>query len=98
MSTRASRSPAQFTITLIMDALVVVAVICVVHLVIAFFGQLAALAWGSGVLKLTVMVVIPLGVQAIKTPYAGVLDFNSAITCLILLAIEWALGLIRRSV
>ena len=97
MPAPASPSPARTVITIVMDVLVAVVVVLVVHLVVRFFGVLATPAWGAGLVKLTSLAVLPFGIGAIETPYAGVFDVNAAATCIVLLAVEWVLGLVRRS-
>jgi hypothetical protein len=90
-------APARTFITILMDVLVVVAVVLVAHLVIVFFGQIAGQAWAKSVVDITRRVVVPLGGGAIKTPYGGVFDMNAAGTVLIVLGIEWLLGVVRRT-
>jgi hypothetical protein len=78
-----------------MNILIVVAIALTVRLVVVFFGQLAAQGWGETVVALTNPVVIPFGVDAIKTPYGGVFEVNAALTIVALLAIEWILSGVR---
>lgn len=82
-------------VTVVMDILVIVAVILVVHLVIVFFGQLAAQPWAKSVVDVTGRAILPLGIAGVRTPYGGVFDVNAAVTVLILLGIEWVLGGVR---
>lgn len=92
------RSPARTFVTILMDLLVFVAVVVVAHMVIVFFGQIAAQSWAKSVVALTGKLVIPVGASPIKTPYGGIFEVNAAATVLILLVVEWVLGLVRRTV
>ena len=98
MSATKSSSAARTAVTVIMDLLVAVVVVLVAHLVVRFFGAFSGPAWGKGLVKLTGLAVIPMGFEAIPTPYGGVFDSNAAGTSLVLLAVEWVLGLVRRTV
>lgn len=91
-------SPAATFVTILMDVLIAVAVVVVAHMVIVFFGQLAVQPWAKQLVPYTGKLVVPVGAAPIKTPYGGVFDVNAAATVLILLAGEWVLGMVRRSV
>jgi len=91
-------SAARTGVTVLMDLLVAVAVVSLAHLVIRFFGAFATASWGASLVRLTRYAVLPLGISDIATPYAGAFDGNAAVTVLVLLGIEWALGLVRRNV
>lgn len=93
MASRSVRS----LLTVIMDLLVIVAVIVVVRVVVEFFGALAAEQIGKGVLAATRFLVVPFGVSPVRTPYGGAFDVNAALTVLLLLAVEWGLGVARRA-
>lgn len=93
-----TRSPGRIIVTVLMDLLVVIAVALVVHLVILFFGQISAQAWAKSIAGLTGHLALPLGIDPIRTPYAGTFDVNAALTVLVLLAGEWVLGTVRRTV
>lgn len=90
-----SSRPLRTVFTIIMDVLVVVAIAETVRIVVSFFGQLAAQAWGQAVIALTNPLTIPFGVEAIKTPYGGVFDVNAALTVAVLLLAEWLLSVVR---
>jgi hypothetical protein len=60
-----------------------------------FLGQLAAQGWGKTVIALTSPLVIPFGVAAIKTPYGGFFEVNTALTIVVVLLVEWVLSGIR---
>lgn len=89
--------PVRTLLTIVMDLLFVVAVILVVRIVVEFFGVLTAQAWAKAVVNATNILVAPFGIEPIPTPYGGVFDVNAALTVLLLLAIEWALGVARRA-
>lgn len=93
----ASSRPVRTLLTVIMDLLFVVALILVARIVIEFFGALAAQAWGKSVVSATSVLVIPFGVEDIATPYGGAFNVSASLTVLVLLAIEWALGVARRA-
>lgn len=81
--------------TLIGNVLIVLAIAATARLVVQFFGQIAAQGWGDAVIALTTGVIIPFGVDAIKTPYGGVFDVNAAIMVVLFLLSEGLLSRIR---
>jgi hypothetical protein len=83
--------------TIAMDLVFVLAAIVVGRVVVEFFGAFAAQQWGRDVLTATRQLVLDFGVKAVPTPYAGRFDIDGALTVVILLAIEWAFSLARRS-
>lgn len=87
--------PVRTLLTIVMDVLVVVAIADTLRLVVLFFGQLAKAGWGEVVIAFTSPVVLPLGIEAIKTPYGGVFDVNAAATVVLLLVAEWVLSVVR---
>jgi hypothetical protein len=94
---RGPSSPVRTIITLLMDVLVAVAVMGLAHLVVAFFGSVSGSGVGKGILGVTGLFVLPLGIAAIPTPYGGIFEVNAAATVLGLLGAEWLLGLVRRN-
>jgi len=97
MVAKGSGSAARTIVTLLMDVLVAVAVMAVAHLVVAFFGSMSGSEWGKGLLGITRLFVLPLGITPVPTPYGGIFDVNAAATVMGLLGVEWALGLVRRN-
>lgn len=93
----ADAKPVRTLLLVVMDILVAVAVVLVFRVVIEFFGALAVASWGKAVVSLTRPLVIPFGIHPITTPYGGVFDVNASITVVVLLAVEWAVGVARRS-
>lgn len=93
MASRTVRS----LLTVVMDLLFVVAIVMVLRIVVLFFGGLAAQTWGRSLVSATRVLVVPFGIKPIVTPYGGVFDVNGALTVLVLLGIEWALGMARRA-
>ena len=87
--------PARTFITIVMDILVVVAIALTARLCVVFFGQLAAQGWGRTIIALTNPLLIPFGVAAIKTPYGGSFEVNTALTIVVVLLAEWVLSGIR---
>ncbi len=91
MSSKSGRT----LLTVVMNLLVFVAIALTVRLVVMFFGQIASLDWAKAVVSVTNLLVIPFGVESIKTPYGGVFDANAALTILVVLVAEWVLSLAR---
>lgn len=87
--------PLRMIVTIAMDVLVVVAVALTIRLCVVFFGQLEQQGWGQLVIALTNPIVIPFGVLAIKTPYGGFFEVNTALTVVVVLLVEWILSSVR---
>jgi uncharacterized membrane protein (DUF2068 family) len=87
--------PLRTVLTIVMDVLVAVAIALTVRLVIEFFGQLASQSWAEAIIALTNPLVLPLGVDDIKTPYGGVFDVEAAISIVVYLVAEWLLSVVR---
>lgn len=90
-----STKPARSLLTIVMNVLVIVAIVLTVRLVVLFFGQLASQDWAKTFQAFTDLLVIPFGLEPIKTPYGGVFDINAALTILVLLLAEWVLSTVR---
>lgn len=84
-------------LTIVMDVFVIAAVVVVLRVVVQFFGVLASAEWGKGVVSATHFLVVPFGIRPIVTPYGGIFDITAALTVLVLLGIEWALGMARQA-
>jgi hypothetical protein len=82
-------------VTIIMNVLIFVAVLLVIRIVVLFFGALAAHSLSQALITVTEYLVIPFGIEAIKTPYGGVFDVNAALTVATLIVAEWALSVAR---
>jgi len=89
------RNPARAVFTIAMNILVVLAIALTARLVVLFFGQLAAQGWAEAIVALTNPITLPLGIEAIKTPYGGVFDVEAAATIIVLLGAEWLLSVLR---
>ncbi len=74
-----SSKPLRTLLTVVMNLLVIVAMALTVRLVVMFFGQIASLEWAKTVVSITNLLVIPFGIDPIKTPYGGVFDANAAL-------------------
>jgi hypothetical protein len=96
MPSAAKRSTVRTVITVVMDLLMVLVVVCVAHVIVSFFGRASSAGWGKGLLSITRLAVLPLHLGSIKTPYAGLLDVDATVTVLVLLAADWVLSLVRR--
>ncbi len=92
---RVSRLNHRTLLTVVMDVFVVLAVAETARIVVTFFGRLASQGWAEVLLAVTDRVTIPLGIDAIKTPYGGAFDVDAAITVGAMLLVEWALSVIR---
>lgn len=90
-----SSKPARTITTFIMNILIAIAIVLTARLVVEFFGQLAAQQWGKTLVALSSALVIPFGIEGIKTPYGGVFDVNAALTVLVVLGAEWLLSGVR---
>lgn len=82
-------------LSVVINLLIVFAIALAVRQVIVFSGQIAAQSWAQGYNTLTKHLVIPFGVERIRTPYAGVFDVNNALTIVVLLVVEWGLSVVR---
>lgn len=90
-----SGSPGRTFLSILMDILIACAVAVTLRLAVGFFGQLSSQSWGKAVLAFTHPLVIPFGLQSIKTPYGGVFDVNAAAMIVVFLLVEWVLSGIR---
>lgn len=82
-------------ITLGMNVLVVLAALVALGVVISYFGTLASTRVGEAYLELTDFLILPLGLPHVRSVYGGVFDVNAAMTVIIFLVLEWALGVWR---
>lgn len=98
MAAARSSNPVRMLITVVMDVLWVWAVVVLAGLVVAFFGFMASASWGKAIVGITKLFVLPLGLPLIHTPYRGVFVLSAAATVLVVLAAEWVLGMVRRTV
>jgi hypothetical protein len=87
--------PLRQIITVMMNLLIIVAVLLVVRIVVEFFGTLSATTWADPIIALTSFLVIPFGLEPVKTPFGGVFDIDAALTIGIVLIAEWALSVAR---
>jgi hypothetical protein len=90
-----AKNPLRLLLTLVMDALVVIAIAATARLVVRFFGGLAEQGWAEAIIALTEYVTVPFGVEVIKTPYGGVFDVDAALTVVVLMLAEWVLSVAR---
>jgi hypothetical protein len=88
-------NPARSALTILMNVLVIVAIILTVTIVVEFFGALSSRDWGEAIVKVGSLLTFPLGVEAYKTPYGGVLDIDAALTVAVVLFAEWGLSVAR---
>ncbi len=90
-----SSKPARTIVTFFMNVLIAIAIVLTARLVVEFFGQLAAQQWGKALIALSHPLIIPFGLEGIKTPYGGVFDVNAGMMVVLVLAVEWLLSGIR---
>jgi len=90
-----SPKPVRTVLTIVMDALVLLAIAETVRLVVQFFGALANSALGKAIIALTNPITIPFGIESIKTPYGGSFEVNAALTVVAFLLVEWVLSIVR---
>ena len=82
-------------LTVAINVLIVCAIALCVRQAIVFSAQIASQPWAQAFNALTKHLVIPFGLQKIKTPYGGVFDVNNAVTIVALLLAEWGLTVVR---
>lgn len=87
--------PVRQIITVVMNILIFLAILLVVRVVVLFFGALASQSLGEALVTVTNYLVIPFGIEPIKTPYGGVFDVDAALTIGTLIVAEWALSVSR---
>jgi hypothetical protein len=85
-------------LTVLMNALVLVAGVLLARVVVLFFGQIAGTSWARAIVLLSSYAVAPLGLGRLATPYQGRFDIDAAVTVVGLLAAEWVMAQWRRSV
>ena len=90
-----SSKPVRTIVTFFMNVLIALAILFTARLVVEFFGQLAAHQWGKALVALSNPLIIPFGLEGIKTPYGGVFDVSAAVMIVLVLAAEWLLSGIR---
>jgi len=82
-------------LTVAVDVLIVIAIALAIRLFVLFSGQIAHQGWAQAYSALTARLVLPLGLPAVKTPYGGVFDVNTAVTIVVVLLAEWGLTTVR---
>jgi len=90
------RTVIRIALTVAMDAMLLLAALLLGRVVIEFFGQLAGVPGASLVIRLSDLVVLPLGLTEIPTPYHGVFDVNASVTLVAALGVEWVAAVARR--
>lgn len=91
-----SSKPVRTALTLVMDALVLIAVCATLGIIVRFFGSLASTSVGESYLRFASLLRLPAGFSDIPTPYGGSFDVNAAVTVAVVLVAEWALSVARR--
>jgi hypothetical protein len=82
-------------LTVVIYALIAVAVLLAIRQFVIFSGDIAARSWALAYNALTKPLVIPFGATPIKTPYGGRFDVNNALTIVVAILVEWALSAVR---
>lgn len=87
--------PINTVLTIVMNLLIIVAVVVVARLVVLFFGELATSDIGKAVATLSAPLVLPLGLDPVKTPYGGIFELNALVSVFVMMVAEWVLGMVR---
>lgn len=84
-------------LTIVIDVIFLIGVALLVRIVMSFFAPLTALPFYQPLAELTRPLVLPLGIESIRTPFRGFFDVNGAATILAILVVEYLLGTVRRN-
>ena len=87
-------NPVRVILVVAMNVAFALAIALAIRLGVAFFGGISSSWVGELVIHLTDPLVLPFGIEAIKTPYGGVFDVDAALTIGVLLIAEWLLALV----
>lgn len=90
------RTVLRIALTVVMNALLVVAALLLGRVVIEFFSQASAVPGATEIARLSDVFVLPVGLTSIPTPYRGVFDVAAVVTLMAVLAAEWVVALVRR--
>ena len=85
----------RFAVMVVMNVFWVIALLLTARVLVEYFGGLAATAGGQGLLRVTDVFVLPVGIPAPRTPYGGVYDVEAAVTIVVVLLLEWMLSIVR---
>ena len=91
------RSVFRLLLTLVMDALLLVAALLLLRVVVEFFGQVSGQSWAVQIHRLSSLVVLPFPFRTTPSPYHGVFDVNASATLPVALVAEWVVGMVRRT-
>jgi len=86
----------RLVLTVVMDALLLIAGLLLARIVIEFFGQLASVPLANQLKHLSDIFLPSLGFSAIPTPYHGKFDVDAAAVLVGVLAVEWVVAFARR--
>lgn len=92
-----ARSLVRMALLVIMNVLLAVGLILVARLAMAFFRPLRAAPIFPPLAALSDPLVLPVKIAAIKTPFGGLFEVTAAATILIILVLEYVLGVVRRN-
>ena len=82
-------------LSVVIYALVLVAVLLAIRQFLTFSGEIAAQHWVQAFDSMTGHLIFGFGAPSIKTPYGGRFDANGAFTILAAIVVEWVLTVIR---
>ena len=82
-------------LSVLVYALILVAVLLAVRQFLTFSGQIASQHWVQAFDSLTKHLIVGFGAPSIKTPYGGHFDANGALTVLAAIVAEWVLTIVR---
>lgn len=94
----APANPVRVILVVAMNVAFAFAVALAIRLGVVFFGGISSSVVGELVTHLTDPLVLPFGIEEIKTPYGGVFDVDAALTIGVLLVVEWVLSLVHSRV
>ena len=90
------RTVSRRALTLLMDALVLIAVAVTAGIVSRFFGAVDSTLVGGRLGDIASALTVPLGLPSWQTPYAGAFHADTGVTVALVLCAEWLLSVFRR--
>jgi uncharacterized protein YggT (Ycf19 family) len=91
MASRGTR----LVLTILIDAVIVVAVALALRLFVVFSAQINSENWAQAIDAITAHLVIPFGVRHLHTPYSGYFDVDAALTVLLAILAEMGFSAAR---
>lgn len=82
---------------IVIDILVVIGLLLLARLFVVFFKPLAISPIATPLVSFTEPLVLPLKLTRVATPFQGFFEFNTAVTVLIILVVDYLLATVRRN-